>query len=537
MNFKIAFYIRVSTEEQAKNLEGSIRNQKERLYQAVKLKNMESSFGEVVGVYIDRAKSGKDTNRLELQKMLIDIREGKINLVMASELSRISRSIKDFSEIWELMKANDCCFLSLRENFDTTTAAGEMVLYTVANIAQFERRQVSERVSANMKSRSERGLYNGGGVILGYKTDPEKTGYLLVDDDTIETVISAFKAFLREGTLSSAARWLNDNGYNIKRHRQGGGNQARLSHFTVDNLHKMLTNKTYIGVKTFKDQGKTKEVKAVWEPIIEREIFDRANKLLKKNKNRKKPHSKNRYPYLLSGITYCMTCGDVMCGKSAHGKTKKIGYYEHSWATKKESCLSKKAFSCEPHRVQAKKLEPLVIEKLTAYLTSESFSKRILEMAQEKFKSRHKNDEARKVRGRISAIEGQLEALAERLATIPKTVSAAPIFKQMEKLQNRKEELESALVDLNEGLHPEDKPIEFQSLKNLTAGLERIFKKDEKSELKTKIIQRLISKVEVGKESVKVHFLVGKSSLEKNFWDFERGQGSKTLTSGARRGT
>ena len=107
----------------------------------------------------------------------------------------------------------------------------------------------------------------------------------------------------------------------------------------------------------------------------------------------------------------------------------------------------------------------------------------------------------------------------------------------MEKLQNRKEELESALVDLNEGLHPEDKPIEFQSLKNLTAGLERIFKKDEKSELKTKIIQRLISKVEVGKESVKVHFLVGKSSLEKNFWDFERGQGSKTLTSGARRGT
>src|SRR3989339_904166 len=119
MKYQIAFYIRVSTEEQAKNLEGSIKNQKERLLQTVKLKNMDSDFGEVVGIYIDRDKSGKDTNRPELQKMLMDIQAGRVNLVMASELSRISRSIKDFSEIWEMMKQNKCDFLSLRENFDT----------------------------------------------------------------------------------------------------------------------------------------------------------------------------------------------------------------------------------------------------------------------------------------------------------------------------------------------------------------------------------------------------------------------------------
>ena len=67
INHKIAFYIRVSTEEQAENPEGSIRNQEERLHQAVKLKNMEAPFGEAVGVFIDRARSGKDTNRPELQ--------------------------------------------------------------------------------------------------------------------------------------------------------------------------------------------------------------------------------------------------------------------------------------------------------------------------------------------------------------------------------------------------------------------------------------------------------------------------------------
>lgn len=148
--YTIGLYIRVSTEEQAENPEGSIKNQEERLRGMIKLKNMETNFGEIIDVYIDRAKSGKDTNRPELQRLLHDIRTKKINLVMASELSRISRSMRDFSEIWELMKKSGCGFYSLRENFDTTTAAGEMVLYTLANLAQFERRQVSERVSAKI---------------------------------------------------------------------------------------------------------------------------------------------------------------------------------------------------------------------------------------------------------------------------------------------------------------------------------------------------------------------------------------------------
>ncbi len=91
-------------------------------------------------------KSKWQTSSLGLQKMLFDIESGKIDLVMVSEISRISRNMKDFSEIWELMKKNNCGFYSLRENFDTTTAAGEMVLYTIANIAQFERRLVSERL-------------------------------------------------------------------------------------------------------------------------------------------------------------------------------------------------------------------------------------------------------------------------------------------------------------------------------------------------------------------------------------------------------
>ena len=192
---------------------------------------------------------------------------------MVSEISRISRNMKDFSEIWEMMKANSCGFYSLRENFDTTTAAGEMVLYTIANIAQFERRQVSERVSANIKARAKRGLYNGGSVPIGYKLNPDKKGYLEIDKPMAEVVKKAFEAYLEKEALSQAAKYLNDQGVKMKRFKQGGGKFDRLSHFTVDNLHAILTSKAYIGVKVFKDDGKMNEAKAVWKPIISKEIF------------------------------------------------------------------------------------------------------------------------------------------------------------------------------------------------------------------------------------------------------------------------
>lgn len=220
-NFKIALYIRVSTEEQAENPEGSIRNQEDRLRQAVIYKNSLGSFGEIKGVFVDGGISAKDMRRPKLQELLRAIRVQEIDLVMVTELSRLSRNTRDFIEMWDLMKLHDCGFTSLREDFDTTTAAGEMVILQLMNLAQFERRQTSERVEANIAARAARGLYNGGCVPLGYKTIPERPGYLEVDEAMAEIVRVAFATFLREGSLSRAALWLNDNGYRIKRQREG----------------------------------------------------------------------------------------------------------------------------------------------------------------------------------------------------------------------------------------------------------------------------------------------------------------------------
>ena len=130
--FRIAIYTRVSTEVQAENPEGSIKNQELRLREYVNLKNLVEPFGEITAVFSDPGVSAKDMKRPAFQKMLRAIENHEIDLVLVTELSRFSRSTKDFALLQEFLKEHDCKFMSIRENFDTSGAAGSMVLNLMA---------------------------------------------------------------------------------------------------------------------------------------------------------------------------------------------------------------------------------------------------------------------------------------------------------------------------------------------------------------------------------------------------------------------
>ncbi len=130
-----------------------------------------------------------------------------------------------------------------------------------------------------------------------------------------------------------------------------------------------------------------------------------------------------------------------------------------------------------------------------------------------------------------------MDALAERLSTIPANISAVPIFKQMEILQDRKTELETAYLNSLDGFYPRDLPIEFEDLKKLTIGLKKLFSETASPEVKTKIIQKLVAKIEIGIDSVRIHFIVGKESLRSLIEPRLLNLGSNSLTNGARRGT
>ncbi len=508
-NFKIALYIRVSTEEQTLNPEGSLKNQEQRLREAVDWRNKNSSFGEIVGVYIDAGISAKDMNRPRLQDMLRSIRNKEIDLVMVTEVSRLSRNMKDFLGMWEMIQDHGCSLMSLREDFDTTTAAGEMLLFQIMNFAQFERKQCSERVTANIISRASRGLYNGGPVPLGYKLIPEKPGYLAIDEEHANTVKVIFDTFLREGSLTSTARWLNENGYQAKKFMEGGGGNKRLGHFYIDNLHTILRNKTYIGIKSYTVRGETKEVSATWGAIIDPTTFKRVGDLLTKNKSKLKPISENsRHCYSLSGISFCKTCGDSLPGKTATGRASKVFYYEHGWATKRNATLSKKFFDCEPKRVLANKIEPLVWQEVVKFLTS---PKMLGEMRSE-LEAKNKGDEGTKekdrIKAKISGLNSQLDALTEKLSMLPKSVSPASFFKQMEKISLLKQELDEKLLKLDIGTSkPNHSLVKEQTFEQFSAHWKR-YLATANDEMKKKIIHKFIRKIEIGKNEVTIHWLV-----------------------------
>jgi site-specific DNA recombinase len=546
---KIALYIRVSTEEQAENPEGSIRNQEDRLRQAVEYKNRIGDFGEIKGVFIDPGISAKDMRRPKLQELLRAIRAKEIDLVMVTELSRLSRNTRDFIQMWDLMREYGCGFTSLREDFDTTTAAGEMVILQLMNLAQFERRQTSERVEANIAVRAGRGLYNGGMIPVGYKKIPDRPGYLEIDKEMAVLVKAAFAAFLRDGSLAPAALWLNDHGYKMKRHMEGGGKLHRVGHFTVDNLQAILRNKAYIAVKSYSHKGQLKVAPAVWPPLIDEATFTRAGKILDKNRRRYKPHKQGRFPYVLTGLCQCMKCKNPMPGKSATGNVGKVAYYEHSWATKRDSTLSKKLFQCDPHRVPAKKLEPLVQEKFKLLMTDQAFMKAILKKVKLHHQENpHRKDEER-LKAKIFGINSQIEGLAERLAELPKTVSAMPIYKQMERLELIKKEHEEGLLGLKStGTTSLDCIVDLNSFEDFASHYRKFVAHVATPKEQKQMMAKFIHKVEVGTESVKVHWIVDQDHFDRELalkrsgcpargdsgnLRFFSNYGSQTLTFGA----
>lgn len=473
--YKIALYIRVSTEEQAENPEGSIRNQEDRLRQAVDYKNRLGNFGEIKGVFVDAGISAKNMKRPRLQDLLRAVRLGDIDLIMVTEISRLSRNTKDFIEMWDLMRAQGCRFLSLREDFDTTTAAGEMVLFQLMNLAQFERKQTSERVEANIAARAQRGLYNGGTMPAGYRTIQGRPGFLEIDPEMAETIRAAFTTFLREGSLASAAKWLNENGYSLRKQIEGGGGKRRVGHFTVDNLQALLRNKAYIGVKAYRHRGELREVKAVWPAIIDEVSFLRVGKLLGQNRRRLKPQKPNKMPYILSGVLFCAKCRSHMPGKSATGNGGKVGYYEHAWATKRDATLSKKLFRCEPHRVPAKKLEPFVLTKINEFMTSDQMKRRIFEKVRARHGKNPNRVEIERIKAKVQGVASQIEALTERLAELPKEVSAVPIYRQLEKLQGIKQDYEAklqALLTANRA--SADRVASLETFQNFSAHYQRL---------------------------------------------------------------
>ena len=152
---RIAGYVRVSSVRQA--TEGdSLQAQQSEIEQEVDFRKRRESWDvSSLDFYIDAGRSAKDQNRPELQRLKRDIAAGEIDIVICFKLDRITRSLKDFVDLWELFHEHDVDVISLREKFDTSMPTGEAMLQLIMVFAQLERRMTAERTASIMKDRVE----------------------------------------------------------------------------------------------------------------------------------------------------------------------------------------------------------------------------------------------------------------------------------------------------------------------------------------------------------------------------------------------
>ena len=449
---RIGIYLRVSTEEQARIQDGSLVSQKQRLVDFVESQNRkdQGSYGVIVDFYCDEGKSAKDMKRPEFQRLLQDVKAQRINLILATELSRLSRSIRDFCELWDLFKKHQTSFITLREQFDTTTAAGEMMVFNLINFAQFERKQTAERISANWQSRAKRGLWNGGTIPFGFDRNPNKKGELVPHETESKQVKEIFELFLKEASVRRTCLALPSLGIFSKAYTNKHGIHKAGKQITLSGLQRILTNRAYIGVREIGvSRGKKLElVKASWMPLISDELFNQVQERLALNKNKLKPYDKKNYPFPLTEILICGECGKHLGGKSGTSRSGgKHFYYGHPRQIKNDGLNHIRR--CLMENIRAQRIETVLLDSLKSLLTDNKIDQ-FVDIYLKNTKSNLPALEARikTLERDIQILNRRNENLVERLSELPKDVPADHLYNQMKTNTDKVKDLTTALASL-----------------------------------------------------------------------------------------
>ena len=288
----VGLVVRVSTDRQAMTDEGSLKNQLQRLRQHVEYKTAVAGEEWVEGgLYELKAVSGKDSIRSpEFQRLFADIRSGRVNTILCTALDRISRSVKDFLHFFEVLTEYGVEFVCLKQNYDTTTPQGRLFVTMMMALAEFEREQTAERTRDATAARAERGLWNGG-RLLGYDLDPDRTGYLVPNDQEAALVNFGSDSYLNLGSIAETVKALNSRGYRTKGYTSRRGKHHPGKPFNITSVQYMLKNPAYIGKKEINKKAKARGevdagyrlVDAVWPAIVDVEKFEQVQQLMAAN--------------------------------------------------------------------------------------------------------------------------------------------------------------------------------------------------------------------------------------------------------------
>lgn len=445
---KAGLYCRVSTDIQ---MEGySIEAQKDFLKSYCKLHEIKD-----YEFYIDGGYTGSNINRPDMQRLIDDVEDGKINIVIVFKLDRLSRSQKDtLYLIEEVFNANNCGFVSIRENFDTNTPFGKAMVGILSVFAQLERETILERTRIGRRKRAESGLWYGtGNLPFAYDYNFE-TGILIPNKERVQMVNKMIDLYLQGVPMTKVAE------------------SFGLQDQTVRSI---FTTPVNLGKIPYKDEifeGKH-------EAIIDQETYDRIQQKIKDRSITYK-HAN----YLLAGKIICGHCGAKYRYQKAG--TTSVRLYCYSQQTSKKYLI--KDPKCNNRRYYDYEIEDYVIKDLISMSLDES-----------KFRSNMKMSDisvSQAKQDRIIQIDKQVLNL---LDFISNGIAVEETKEKIRKLYLEKEKIQKELSD--ERL----KEKRSASLKETITDLSLAWKTMSFDEQRN-IILEVIDKVVVNDNEIKIYY-------------------------------
>ena len=340
---RCAIYTRKSSEEGLEMEFNSLDAQRDACSAYIASQRSEGWL-ELAGHYDDGGISGGTLERPALKRLLADIEEDRVDVVVVYKIDRLSRALMDFAKLVEVFDRNDVTFVSVTQSFNTTTSMGRLTLNILLSFAQFEREVIGERIRDKVAASRKRGIWMGGYVPLGYEVKDRK---LIIKESEAEIVRMIFERFVAVGSATALARALVTEGVRSRRGR------------LVDKgfLYKLLANRVYIGDAVHKGTAYPGEHK----PIVTRELFDRVRATLQVSPRMRASSTRASAPALLRGLLF----GPTGCAMSPSHSRKGDKLYRYYVS---QSVIKRGAEGCPVSRVPAAEIENAVVNQLRGML-------------------------------------------------------------------------------------------------------------------------------------------------------------------------
>jgi site-specific DNA recombinase len=303
---RCAIYTRKSTEEGLEQEFNTLQAQRESA-EAYILSHRQAGWTAVPERYDDGGFSGATIDRPALKKLLTDIEAGCINCVLVYKVDRLSRSLLDFARLMESFDKHKVSFVSITQDFNTTTSLGRLTLNVLLSFAQFEREIISERTRDKLSAARRKGKWIGGAPVLGYDLDPVRKR-LVVNEEEARQVRDIFRIYSEVGSLEATLDALVGQGITNKAWTSQKGNSRLAKPFSNTGLRLLLSRVLYVGSVLHKGTVYPGEQEAIVDP----QLWDVVNEKLKGKSAhvRGKKHSKQNA--LLAKLLYCAQCQGVM---------------------------------------------------------------------------------------------------------------------------------------------------------------------------------------------------------------------------------